>query len=182
MRVLRKGWLRLLLLALTAVWLGYLSLSAPGITVLQLSGNLGYFAVPKSLEGWQLTEGTGDMVARGRTRLGLMHLELERTPVSIGDNLAVYVAERHGRLFLAHDDYQIRLRGELQPFGIHQAPAARATYNGRLLGAGIRMVQHDAYWQLQGNYLRVGMTFPEFLDRYFWADQYFIANYLNLAQ
>ncbi|HYF95766.1 MAG TPA: hypothetical protein VD969_26415 [Symbiobacteriaceae bacterium] len=180
------GWVRLLLLVVAAGVIGFLAEATPGITVFQLQGNLGYIAVPRSLEGWQLTPGPGDVLVQGRTRLGLMELELEKTNVPIRDdlvpdNLTAYIAGRHSCLFQAHEGYQARLHGEYQPFGIHRVPTARAVYDAKLLGLPVRMVQHDAYWQLQSQYVRVGMRFPEFLDRYFWPDQYFIANYLNLA-
>ncbi|HWI63747.1 MAG TPA: hypothetical protein VNT75_18075 [Symbiobacteriaceae bacterium] len=174
------SWLRLLIYSAAALWLGYLVLATPEITVFQLAGDRGYIGVPASLEGWSLAEGSGDLLVQGHTRLGLMTLEVERTGVPLDGALTAYISQRHARLFLDHDDYQVRLKGEYQPFGIHHVPTARAVYDGELLGLKVRMVQHDAYWLLDERYVRIGMRFPEFLDRYFWADQYFIATYLNL--
>lgn len=173
--------LRLLGLILLSVWLGYAVLATPGTLTFTMADGHSSITVPRSLEGWSLKPGEGTTLLSGSTRLGLFRLEVEETPVPVGGNLAAFIAERHTELWKIHDDYQVRLKGEIRPFGHHRGPTSRAVLNGELFGREVRWVQHDVYWPYHWQYVRIGFRFPEFLDNYFGADRYFIANNIKLA-
>lgn len=173
--------LRLPIMIVLALWLGYMVLASPDTITFTMSDGTSTVTVPRSLEGWSLEPGEGDTLLTGSTRLGLFHLEVETTPIPVGGNLAALIAERHTELWKQHDDYQVRLKGELKPFGHHRAPTSRAVYDDKFLWTTTRWVRHDVYWRYNWQYVRVGFRFPEFLDNYFGADQYYIANNVNLA-
>ena len=170
-------------LILLAAWLGYILLAAPSITTVRLADGVSTVAVPQSLEGWKLETSEGDKLVTGTTRLGVITLEIERTHISVNDPaLGEYISQRHSEGWKQWDDYQIRLKGEFRSFGRIWAPVARSVYDGPFLGSTVNIVQHDTYLVYKGEYVRVGMCFPEFLDQYTWVDQTFIANNLKLAQ
>jgi hypothetical protein len=168
-------------LLLLAVWIGYALLATPGTTTIALAGGKGTLTVPRSLEGWQVAPGTDDMLATGKTRLGLMQLQVQQTKVPVGGDLAAYIAERQALDWKLTHDYQVRLKGELRPFGAYRVPVARAVYDGTLLGLKVRMVQYDAYMRSDWRYVRVGFTFPEFLDDFLTPDQEYIALNVKLT-
>lgn len=173
--------LRLLGLTLLAVWLGYMVLATPGTLTFQMADGHSSITVPDSLEGWSLKAGEGTVLMSGSTRLGLFNLEVEETPVPVGGNLASFIADRHSELWNTNDEYQVRLKGEIRPFGRHRGPTSRAVFDEKLFFTTVRWVQHDVYWPYHWQYVRVGFRYPEFLDNYFGADRYFIANNINLA-
>lgn len=172
---------RLPLLLLLTVWIGYALLATPGKTTIALAGGKGTLTVPRSLEGWRVAPGQDEMLATGKTRFGLMQVQVQQTPVPVGGDLAAYIADRQALDWKLTHDYQVRLKGELRPFGAMRVPVSRAVYDGTLLGMKVRMVQYDAYMRSDWRYVRVGFTFPEFLDDYFAADQEYIALNVKLA-
>lgn len=173
--------LRLPLFIVLALWLGFLVEATPGTATYRLTDGSSV-TLPRSLEGWHLEPGEGDMLLHGGTRFGTMELEIEKTHVPVGANLSAYIAERHTKLFAANDDYQIRLKGELKPFGPNQLPTSHAVYNGKFLGLfTTRYAQHDVYLPYKWSYVRVGLYYPEFLDDYMTPDTLFLANNLKLA-
>jgi hypothetical protein len=173
---------KLPLLILLAAWLGYLVLATPGTVTVQLPNNKGSVTMPRSLEGWQLTPGHGDFLLSGHTRMGLMQLQIEETNIPVGGNLAAYITERHNTGWKVEHDYQVRLKGELRAFGSYRLPVGRAVLDGKFLGRKVRMVQYDAYMQSDWKYVRVGFTFPEFLDDYLTPDQLFLADNIKLTK
>ncbi|HYG59104.1 MAG TPA: hypothetical protein VD902_13670 [Symbiobacteriaceae bacterium] len=174
--------LKLPALILLSAWLGYLSLATPEVQTIRLADGASTIAFPRSLEGWKVTAGEGNILARGTTRLNIIALEIETTGVPVIGPLAEYISDRHSKLWQQETDYQIRLKGELRDFGRHRAPISRAVFAGTFMGIKTRMVQHDAYLTYKGEYVRIGLRFPEFLDEYTANDQIFIANNIQLGQ
>jgi hypothetical protein len=174
--------LRLPLAVLLAVFLGYLILRTPGTLTVTMADGVSTATVPRGLEGWHLTPGQDSVLLKGGTRLGLISLQVETTNVPKDGNLQAYIADRQHDAWLAQENYQPRLKGELRTWGEDRAPVARAVYDGKFLGFQTRMVQHDVYWPYQWQYVRIGLTFPEFLDDYMGPDQYFLATHLTFAK
>jgi hypothetical protein len=174
--------LRLPLVLVLAISLGYLVESTPKSLVVPMNDGAGTVTVPRSLEGWRLKPGQGDLLLSGGTRLGLMKLQIATTGVTDAAVLGSYIADRQQADFLAHENYQTRLKGEIRTWGDQRMPVARAVYDGKFLGVTTRFVQHDVFLPYRGQYVRVGLTFPEFLDNYLGPDQYFLATHLTFAQ
>lgn len=178
---------RLIGLVCLSALLGFLVLRTPGLMIVEFPDGTGSITLPQSLEGWRMKPGHGNLLLTGETRLGLVKLEVERTPVSEDDQpgLQEFIGARHQQLFTVSDDYQARLRGEYRRFGLNtMANISRAVWDDRLPLIPVRgqVVQHDVYWKYQGSFLRVGMHYPLILERYINMDQYILAAGLKSLQ
>jgi hypothetical protein len=175
-------WARLPVLLILVVLLGCLVEDQPGAAVFHLADAKGTIAVPTSLEGWQLRNGAGNIIATGHTRLHLAELEMERTTLSARCDLGVAVTDRHREAALAHTNYIVERRGEFTRIGEMRLPTSRATYDVTVLGQKVRMVQEDLYFLMEHQWVRLGLRFPAFLEPYFWTDIQFIVSHVRLAQ
>jgi|GEM_PF-3777300 len=168
--------LRVTLAVLAAVWLGYLLFRDPSSAELPLGNLRGSMRIPRSLEGWKVEPGVGNTLLMGQTRLNLMALRVERIPVASSDDPQVYIAREHEKQSSLLPGYQPRLRGESRQFGQQMVPVSRAVYEGQFLWFTTTYVMHDGYWQCRGEHVRLRFWYPEFLEKYLWGDQYFIAS------
>jgi hypothetical protein len=172
--------LRLTSLALLVIVLGYLLLATPGVTEVALPGG-GRLLLPRSLEGWNARAGQGDRLVTARTRLGLITLEVEQTPVPAGGDITGYIAQWHRQRFQELPDYYSRLSGEVKPFGDRPVPMGVAVFDGTYAGLPLRFLQQDAYMIHQGRYIRVSLRYPLALDGFYAPDQVFIARGIALV-
>lgn len=175
---------RLLLFLGLAIWLGYVVQVDPQRLTLSLPDQGVSVSVPKNLEGWILEPGEGDVFVKGRSRGGLVTLEIAHVPVPQNGDIYGFIQERHKQVKQGRDEYIVWHQGMDAKFGMRPAPTYKATYQAPILG-GLKQTevwQYDSYWPYKGEYARISMTYPDFMIEYVQMDKALISASLKLAQ
>ncbi len=177
-------YIRLVIFAAIAFALGLVVQQDPGQQTLTITEKGVSITVPRSLEGWHVEQGKGDVLATAATRLGTMSVEMVEVPVTSEEQLAAYMKERHLSFSQGKPDYIVWHEGLDYKFGLRYALAYKATYTDRFLGLPIdaEYWQQDVYWPYKDHYVRIGLRYPDFLARYIEPDRMFIAAGIKLAK
>lgn len=173
----RFAWIRLPAMVALFAWLSALIMPDPGLLQIHLAEPGIRVAVPRNLEGWRLETGEGDVLVRGRSRLALMELLVERVEVAPGAELAAAIERRHQELRQGKREFAVTFRGEDWRFGDRNLQAYKARYRDRMFGLPVTGViwEHHVYWPYQGGFLRLVMRYPAIAERYAEPTKYMIA-------
>lgn len=178
---LRLHSIRLGLLILLSLGLGYIVQRDPSQHTLTLPEKGISVTLPDGLEGWVLAPGEGDVLVTGHTHLNLFSLEIAEVTATATE-IDAYMEQRSAVVRIGKDSYKAWHIGTDSRFGRRVAPTYKATYQERLAHLPFR-VEHwiyESYWPYRGHYVRISMRYPDFLTRYVEPDKYMLAAGLKL--